>query len=74
MEGKLTPDEAMAIQVLSRNEHWQKFMGYLGKRYAMVVRGCLTTKEDHRHHQGRAYELSEIARIEEKAKNILNGT
>lgn len=74
MNNKLTPDEAMAIQILEKDPNWQKFKDYISRKYALAQRDCETMKDDHRHHQGRALELSEIDRIEDKAKNILTGT
>lgn len=74
MNSKLTSDEAMAIQILEKDQNWQKFKSYVSRKYVLAQRDCETMKDDHRHHQGRALELSEINRIEEKAKNILSGT
>lgn len=74
MDGKLTSDEAMAIQILEKDRNWQKFKQYVIRQSAITTKECRTCRDDHRYHQGRAFELSEIARIEEKASNILNGT
>lgn len=74
MEGKLTKDEAMAIQILSADPNWQKFKQYLTRLYLKASNECETCRDDHRHHQGRALELKMMVSIESKATNILNGT
>ncbi len=74
MDGKLAPDEAMAVQVLSQDPNWQKFKDYLKRQDAALCKACKSVREDHRFFQGRSLELSELVRIEEKAKNILEGT
>ncbi len=74
IEGKLTNKEALAVQVLSQDQNWQKFKDYLKRQEAALCLSCRTVREDHRFFQGRSLELSELVRIEEKAKNILEGT
>lgn len=74
MEGKLTNDEAMAVQVLSTDPNWQKFKEYVTRLYLKASNECETAPADHRHHQGRALELKMMVNIEVKAHNILNGT
>ncbi len=74
MQGKLSPDEAMAVQVLSADPNWQKFKQYVTRIYLKASNECETAKDDHRHHQGRALELKMMVDIEAKANNILNGT
>ncbi len=73
MEGKLTNDEALAVQALSANPDWQKFKQYCARVYLKASNECETVKDDHRHHQGRALELKMMVNIEAKAKNILEG-
>jgi hypothetical protein len=74
MKGKLTPEEAMAVQILSADPNWQKFKDYVMRKYLEASDDCETIKDDHRHHQGRALELKMMANIESKAENILKGT
>jgi hypothetical protein len=74
MEGKLTQEEAMAVQVLEHDPNWQKFKQYCTRLYLKASNECETSKDDHRHHQGRALELKMMVNIESKAKNILEGT
>ncbi len=73
MEGKLTNEEAMAVQMLAGNPDWQKFKQYLTRIYLKASDECETANSDHRHHQGRALELKMLVNIESKAKNILEG-
>ncbi len=73
MDGKLTADEAMAVQILTADPNWQKFKEYLVRRYLQASRECETAKDDHRYHQGKALELKMMVNIESKATNILNG-
>lgn len=72
--GKLTPEEAMAVQVLAGDPNWQKFKQYVTRLYLKASNECETANSDHRHHQGRALELKMMVNIESKAKNILEGT
>jgi hypothetical protein len=72
--GKLTPEEAMAIQILEQDPNWQKFKQYITRRYLITSDECETARDDQRYHQGRAFELKMIVNVETKAKNILNGT
>jgi hypothetical protein len=74
LEGKLTPDEAMAVQVLAADPNWQKFKEYVTRIYLKASNECETRMDDHRHWQGRALELKMMVNIESKAYNILNGT
>jgi hypothetical protein len=74
MDGKLTNDEAMAVQILEKDPNWQKFKRYVTRKYLQASNECETVKDDHRHHQGRALELKMMVDIESKANNILNGT
>ena len=74
LPGKLTPDEALAVQILSTDPNWQKFKKYVTRIYLQASNECETAKDDHRHHQGRALELKMMVNIESKAKNILEGT
>lgn len=74
MQGKLTADEAMAVQILNKDPNWQKFKQYVARKYIQASNECETTMADHRHHQGRALELKMMVNIESKANNILNGT
>jgi hypothetical protein len=70
----LTQAEAQAVLALSVNPDWIKYQEYLSRIWTATSNECRTCRDDHRYHQGRNYELSELARIEEKAKNILSGT
>jgi hypothetical protein len=74
VQGKLSGLEAMAIQVLSSDPNWQKFKDYIDRLNDIETVYCRTQEKDHRFHQGKGDVLAEIVRIEEKAKNILNGT
>ena len=74
MEGKLTADEALAVQILEKDPNWQKFKEYVIRKYIQASNECEGCKDDHRHHQGRALELKMMVNIESKANNILNGT
>lgn len=74
MEGKLTSDEALAVQILERDPNWQKFKKYVIRKYLQASNECETCTDNHRHHQGRALELKMMVNIESKANNILNGS
>ncbi len=69
----LEQDEARAILVLSNDPNWQIFKGYLLRKYIIARNNCETTGTDHRFFQGNALELKELATIEDKAANILDG-
>ncbi len=74
MDGKLTQEEALAIQLLAGDPNWQKFKQYLSRLYLKAAADCETAINDHRFSQGRALELKMMMNIETKAYNILNGT
>lgn len=73
MNMHLSEEEALAIQELSINNNWAKFMSYIAGRFEISTIECRTTMSDHRFHQGMNYVLHQIMRIEESANNILSG-
>ena len=74
MSRHLDQEEARAVLSLSVDPNWQIFKGYLRRLYIIARDRCETEKEDQRFYQGGAYELKELDRIEDKAKNNLTGT
>ncbi len=73
MSTHLTKEEARAVLVLSATPEWKKYIGYLARLWSYSTKQCRTEREDHRFFQGENFRLTELARIEEKAKNILDG-
>ncbi len=69
----LEAEEARAVLALSTNPDWQIFKVYIQRKYILARNICETCSTDHRHEQGKALELKELATIEDKAKNILSG-
>jgi hypothetical protein len=67
-------DEARAVLTLSTDPNWQIFKGYIQRKYIIARNNCETARDDHRFFQGNALELKELQTIEDKAKNILEGT
>jgi hypothetical protein len=74
METHLTEREARAVGQLSISPAWGIFKEYVERQYGISKKKCETEDKDHRYNQGRAYELSLMAKIEDKALDILNGT
>ncbi len=73
MSKHLEPEEARAILILSTDQNWQIFKGYIQRKYIIARNNCENQKDDIRFFQGNALELKELQTIEEKAKNILSG-
>lgn len=69
----LEPEEARAILQLSTDPNWQIFKTYIHRKYIIARNNCETAGTDHRFFQGNALELKELAIIEDKAANILDG-
>lgn len=69
----LESEEARAVLALSTTPDWQIFKGYIQRKYIIARNTCETTPNDHRFHQGGAFELKELQKIEDKAANILDG-
>ncbi len=69
----LEQDEARAVLQLSTDPNWQIFKTYILRKYIIARNNCETSKDDHRFYQGNALELKELATIEDKAANILDG-
>ena len=69
----LEQEEARAVLQLSTNPNWQIFKTYILRKYIIARNRCETIKDDHRFYQGMALELNELANIESKAANILDG-
>ncbi len=70
----LDVEEARAILQLSTDQNWQIFKGYIQRKYIIARNACEDCKDDHRFEQGKAFELKELQKIEDKAANILGGT
>jgi hypothetical protein len=70
----LTPNEARAVLSLSASDEWPIFKDYMIRLNGISTKACRTAKEDQRFYQGSDLTLTELVRIEEKAKNILGGS
>lgn len=73
MNPHLTTSEARAVLSLSANPNWAVFKDYVYRLYELERKQCETLKDDVRFSQGKALALSDMAKIEAKAKNILEG-
>ncbi len=73
MSEHLEPEEARAILTLSTDPNWQIFKGYIQRKYIIARNRCEIVKEDHRFEQGKSFELKLLQKIEDKARNILDG-
>ncbi len=70
----LSTSEARAVLALSASDEWALFKDYLIRLNGISTKACRTAKEDQRFYQGSDLTLTELVRIEEKAKHILGGS